>query len=109
MALSNMVKSDLELELEFHMKALNIKKWEREYTFAKPRRWRFDFAWIDDMVAAAVEGGIWAGGRHVTGKGFQLDCEKYNHATLLGWRVFRFTPSHIARGDAVEIIRKALK
>lgn len=70
MALSNMVKSDLELELEFHMKALNIKKWEREYTFAKPRRWRFDFAWIDDMVAAEVEGGIWSGVGMSLVKGF---------------------------------------
>ncbi len=104
-----MAKSELEAEFEFHLKALKIKQPEREYTFARPRRWRFDFCWVDEKIAAEVEGGIWTGGRHVTGKGFQLDCEKYNQAQLLGFQVYRFTPSHIARGDAVEIIRKALK
>ena len=103
-----MAKSELEAEFEFHLKALKIKQPEREYTFARPRRWRFDFCWVDEKIAAEVEGGIWTGGRHVTGKGFQLDCEKYNHATLLGWRVFRFTAEHIHRGDAVEMIRNLL-
>ena len=104
-----MANSELEQELLFHIKALKIKQPVEEYTFARPRRWRFDFCWIDEMVAAEVEGGIWSGGRHVRGKGFENDCEKYNHATLLGWRVFRFTATHITRGDAGEMIRKALK
>jgi len=104
-----MTQSQLEAEFEFHLKALKIKKPEREYTFASPRRWRFDFAWVDEKIAVEIEGGIWTGGRHVRGKGFENDCEKGNQAQLMGWAVYRFTPSHIARGDAVEIIRKALK
>ena len=101
--------SELEQELLFHIKVLKIKQPVEEYTFAKPRRWRFDFAWVDEKIAAECEGGIYSRGRHVRPTGFINDCDKYNHATLLGWRVFRFTAIHIARGDAVEMIRKALK
>lgn len=64
----------------------------REYRFHPTRRWRFDFAWPDAKVAVECEGGIWSRGRHVRGRGFESDCEKYNAATLLGWRVFRCTP-----------------
>ena len=99
-----MTQSELEAEFAFHLKALKIKKHEREYMFAKPRRWRFDFAWVDEKIAVEIEGG-----RHVRGKGFENDCEKINQGQLMGWAVYRFTPTHISRGDAVEIIRKALK
>jgi len=67
----------------------------REYVFAPPRRWRFDFAWTDRLIAGECEGGVYSGGRHTTGTGFTKDCEKYNQAVLQGWRVLRFTPSQI--------------
>lgn len=65
----------------------------REYQFAPPRKWRFDFAWLDAMIAVEVEGGIFVRGRHVHPKGFLNDMEKYNTATRLGWRVLRWNPS----------------
>lgn len=73
-------------------------------------RWRFDFAWYREGVAAECEGGTWKGhkGRHTSGIGFQKDCDKYNTATLDGWRVFRFTEYHINSGNAVDVIREAL-
>jgi len=64
---------------------------EREYRFAPPRRWRFDFAWPDAMVAVECEGGTWSRGRHVRGGGFERDCAKYNAAALAGWTVVRLT------------------
>ncbi len=63
----------------------------REYTFAPPRRWRFDFAWPEARVAVEVEGGTWDRGRHTRGAGYAGDCAKYNAAVLGGWRVLRFT------------------
>lgn len=62
-----------------------------EYKFCETRRWRFDFAWLERKIAVEIEGGTWTGGRHTRGSGFAKDCEKYNHAALDGWRVFRFT------------------
>jgi hypothetical protein len=35
----------------------------REYVFAPPRKWRFDFAWPDIKLAVEINGGIWNNGR----------------------------------------------
>ena len=65
--------------------------WVAEHRFGK-RRSRFDYACLSLMVAIEVEGGVWVRGRHTRGKGFIEDMKKYNHATVLGWRVLRYTP-----------------
>jgi hypothetical protein len=75
-----------------------------ELVFAPPRRWRFDLAWPEQMIAVEVEGGSYVGGRHSTGPGFWRDCEKYNAAVVLGWRVLRFTPAMINDGRALTSI-----
>ncbi|OFX05203.1 MAG: hypothetical protein A3E78_09205 [Alphaproteobacteria bacterium RIFCSPHIGHO2_12_FULL_63_12] len=62
-----------------------------EYRFCTGRKWRFDFALVGLKIALEVEGGVWSGGRHTRGAGYESDCEKYNAATAMGWRVLRFT------------------
>ena len=64
---------------------------EREVKFDPSRRWRLDFVHVETRIAFEVEGGIWTGGRHSRGGGFCADCEKYNAATMAGWRVMRLT------------------
>ena len=59
-----------------------------EYRFHPSRKWRFDYAWPEEMVALEIDGAIWVGGRHSGGAGFIKDCEKKNCAALMGWRVF---------------------
>jgi very-short-patch-repair endonuclease len=63
----------------------------REFRFHATRLWRFDFAWPESRVAVEIEGGIWVAGAHGRGKHFSGDCEKYNAATIDGWRVLRYT------------------
>lgn len=70
--------------------------------------WRFDLAWPDLMLAAEVDGATWAGGRHTRGKGYEGDCRKVNAATVLGWRVLRFTGDMVESGEAVGMIQQAL-
>ena len=70
--------------------------------------WRFDFAWPERKIAAEIEGGTWARGRHTRGAGFEGDCRKYNAATLHGWRVFRFTGAMVKSGEALQVIEEAL-
>ena len=61
-----------------------------EYRFHPTRRWRFDRAFPRWELAIEFEGGVWIKGRHTRGQGFVNDCTKYNEATAMGWRVFRF-------------------
>ena len=70
-----------------------------EHRFDPERRWRFDFAWPEYFIAVEVDGGAWTRGRHTRGKGFIADCEKLNAAVLAGWKVLRFTPQQIERGE----------
>jgi very-short-patch-repair endonuclease len=79
-----------------------------EHKFHPSRKWRFDFAFPDDKIALEVEGGIHTGGRHTRGAGFKADMEKYNNATLLGWRVFRVVPTELCMQDTVEMIKGAM-
>lgn len=82
---------------------------QREFLFHRKRKWRFDLAWPDLLIAVEVEGGIWVGGRHVRGEGYEADCEKYNEAQLAGWMVLRFTPGMIKGGKAGDVIEKAIR
>lgn len=85
-----------------------LKAPEREHRFHPTRLWRFDFAYPEKKIGIEVEGGIWNGGRHTRGSGFEDDCEKYNEAVMAGWKVLRFTPKMVTSGAAVNMIADAL-
>ena len=80
-----------------------------EYRFHKVRKWRFDYAWLDQRVAVEIEGGIWNRGAHVRGGHYLSDMEKYNEATKMGWRIFRFTPQQLKKGEVQAYIKEVLK
>lgn len=104
------MESELERTLAYYLR-LNegtIRPPETEYRFDPKRRWRFDFAWPEERLAVEIEGGVWSDGRHTRGNGFTKDCEKYNEATLAGWRVLRVTGEQIRDGSAVNWIMRAL-
>lgn len=84
-----------------------LKIAEREYRFCDLRRWKFDYAWPERRLAVELEGGVWVGGRHVRGKGYINDCEKYGTAALMGWLVIRLPPDLIT-AEWVERIKEAL-
>lgn len=81
----------------------------REFRFAPPRRFRFDYAFHEGKVALECEGGIWVLGRHNRGSGYTTDMTKYNLATLGGWRVFRVTPQQLCTPETIAMLREALK
>lgn len=102
-------ESPLERTFAFQLMAAKLPEPVRELRFAPPRRWRFDFAWPDRMVAVEVEGGTWNGGRHVRPAGFAADCQKHNTAARLGWVVLRFTGDMIESGEALQWIEEMLR
>lgn len=74
---------------------LRIKPFQREYVGIPGRRFRFDFADPDAMLAIEYEGTAGnAKSRHLTMGGYAKDCEKYSLAALHGWTVIRFTILH---------------
>ena len=93
---TSICKSDLKIEVV------------KEYMFHPTRKWRFDFAIPAYKIAIEVEGGVWTGGRHTRPQGFLGDIEKYNQATLLGWRLFRVTPEDLCRTKTLNMLKQAI-
>ena len=111
--------------LALHLRAHGLPDPVVEYPFHPSRKWRFDLAWPDRMLAVEIEGGIFhkgiaAGGRacklcgqpprgaHGQGTGILRDMEKGNEAALLGWKVLRFTPAQVEKAEAVLVLRRVL-
>lgn len=80
----------------------------KEFKFHPVRKWRFDYAIPDHKIALEVEGGVWTGGRHTSSVGFLNDMEKYNTATLMGWRVFRTTPEDLYKKKTLDLLKTAI-
>ena len=100
---STKIESVGESELVIQLKALKIE-FEREFKFHPKRKWRADFHLVEKMILVEVEGGIWSGGRHTRGKGYLGDMEKYNAATVMGYRVIRFSTEQVKSGLAIQQI-----
>ena len=80
----------------------------KEFRFHPVRLWRFDYAIPEHKIALEVEGGVWTGGRHTSSVGFLKDMEKYNTATLMGWRVLRTTPDELYRLKTLNLLKTAI-
>lgn len=100
---------DFAEALLFELQMAGFPAPEKEYLFHRKRKWRFDLAWPQLLIAIEIEGGVWVAGRHVRGQGYEADCEKYNEAQMAGWMVLRFTPGMFKRGKAGSVIEKALR
>lgn len=85
--------SDLEREFltRFIQLAPDYPQPIAEYKFHTERHWRFDYAFWAQKVAVELEGIGSKKSRHTSYNGYSADCEKYNQAVLLGWKVLRFT------------------
>lgn len=83
-------------------------RFTKEYLFAQPRKFRFDFYLPDYNCGIEVEGimsfktnkerkyskngvDITDKARHTTVTGYSMDCVKYNLASLKGYKLIRLT------------------
>jgi len=82
-------QSALERKFEIMWRELGGPALVEEHKFHPVRKWRFDFAHMESKTAIELEGGVGNRSRHTATAGYIKDCEKYNTATALGWRVFR--------------------
>ena len=100
--------SAAEETLAIQLRAAGIP-FDREVTFAPPRKFRADFRIGGDLLVE-VDGGTWMQkSRHGFGSGYARDCEKQASATILGYRVIRVTPEHVSSGVALQWIEQAAR
>lgn len=90
-----------------HCKAHNLTP-EREYKFHPLRNWKADFCFRAEMVIVEVEGGIWKNGRHTRPQAFEADAQKYNAATLMGYRILRYSTAMVESGQAIHDVLELL-
>ena len=77
---------------------------QHEYRFHPTRKWRFDYAEPQAMIAIELNGGVWSGGRHVRGAGYLRDREKINAAQSMGWRVFELGTGQVTAANLEMVI-----
>jgi hypothetical protein len=93
-----------------------------EYEFCPNRKFRFDLAWPDYLVAFEREGGTFTAvtcscgkkrtvfvSRHHSRDGLEEDAIKYNLAATANWLVIRATPGMIKSGQAAAHLCAALR
>jgi len=76
--------------------------------FTDRPRMRLDRAWPVSKVAVEIHGGTWSGGRHVSGAGFQRDCEKRCLAARDGWALFEFTADMVKADEWYRILAETI-
>ena len=102
-------RSPLEDYLALQIRAAGLPAPERERIFSPPRRFRFDFSWLEHMVALEIQGsGAGGYGRHQRPLGFERDCEKFCLAAIQGWRVLLVTGKMVRSGEALKLLELAL-
>lgn len=101
-------KSWLEERVAAYLAMSGLPQPTREFRFAPPRLFRFDFAWPALGIALEIQGGIWTRGAHSRGIGLADDCVKLNLAALDGWRVFKVTEREIRNKSAFSLIHMFL-
>ena len=100
--------SHLEQIFAHHCQLIGLAAPVREHRFHPRRKWRFDFAWPEKQIAVEIEGGTYKKGRHNRPQGFESDVNKYNAATLAGWKVYRFTSLMVRNGHAAKFMEEVM-
>jgi len=105
-----MSKSDLELEFLAQVRLAGLPEPEREYPAITGRKFRFDFAWVEQKVLVEIQGGIYQyAPSHTSASGIRRDAEKMNLAVSQGWKVYHFTPDMVRDGKALQMIEQEVK
>lgn len=101
--------SELEDALFNQIRLVGLPEPEREFKAIPNRRFRFDFAWVEQKLLVEVQGGIYQyHPSHTSAGKIRRDCEKLNLAVLQGYRVLHFTPDMVQNGEAINMIEEAL-
>jgi very-short-patch-repair endonuclease len=103
------VSSVLEDLFAAQLDACGLTGYVREYQAIPARKFRFDFAVIDERLLIEVQGGTFSGGAHGRGIGIHRDYEKGNLAVQHKWRVLQFDTKQVKSGEAVAFTVEILR
>lgn len=79
-----------------------------EFRFLKDRKFRFDYAWPEAMLAIEKNGAIWKKGGHSSGLGLLRDYEKLNLGQLAGWTILQYTPQQLTSEATLKTLKTVL-
>jgi hypothetical protein len=82
---------------------------EHEYKFHPTRRFRFDWALPEQMIAWEYDGIMSGQASHASIGGILRDSEKINEAQRLGWDVYRVNAKSIGDGSAFTLADAVLR
>jgi very-short-patch-repair endonuclease len=80
---------------------------ERQYKALEKRRFKWDFAWIEQKLLVEIQGGTWVKAQfgHTSGVGYRRDCFKNDLATAVGWNVMQFTTDMVDYKEALQLLQ----
>lgn len=82
-------------------------RFEKEFKFAKGRRYRADFALPDQMIIVEYEGIFSEQSRHTNKMGYSKDTDKYRLAAMEGYTVLRYTTLNFK--NVIQDLEKIIK
>ena len=104
-------ESELEFILADDIRKARLPRPNLQLRVTDERKFRFDFAWPDRMLAVEVVGvgGQFGKSKYKTPAGWNRFAEKINLACLLGWRVMMFTGDQVRNRKAIGWLREEFK
>ena len=103
-----MSASELEDIFAAQLNAVGLDGYVREYQAIPGRKFRFDFAFVDERLLVEINGGTYNGGAHGRGVGINRDYEKGNLAVVNNWRVLSFDTKQVKSGAALEVVEQLI-
>lgn len=97
-------KYNNEAKLRDVIKGAGLPEPVLEFKFLHDRKFRFDLAWPDLMLACEIDGMA-----HRVKARFLADMEKMNLAREHHWLVIHCTPKMIRTGEALALVKRALQ
>ena len=79
-----------------------------EHQFEATRKWRFDYAFLEQRVAVEIQGGLFTGGRHTRGPALRDEYEKLREAAADGWLVLPVPPDEAMSKKFLTQLKRAL-
>lgn len=105
-------KTDYKVPLLAHLEALASRHsigLALEHRFHPVRRWRFDYAFPDLMIAVEYDGLMFRSVGHTSLGAIMSDMERTNQAQLLGWTIYRANAKTVANKEFFAVIEEALR